>query len=92
MSTFGPLPNLPELQGLGKAASSAASSASDAASSVGSAVANIATGGFSGFLSWLSSGKGIAVILGIILIIAGLFQFKSVQTVTGYAAKGALAA
>jgi hypothetical protein len=76
----------------GDAASAANSAVASAASSVASGAANIATGGFTGFLSWLQSGKGISFILGIILIIVGLFQFKYVREVTGYAAKGAVIA
>jgi type II secretory pathway component GspD/PulD (secretin) len=42
--------------------------------------------------SWLQTETAtiVTILLGMILIIAGLFQFKTVQTVTGYAGKAAL--
>lgn len=43
---------------------------------------------------WLTGklAQYVTIVLGLILIIVGLFQFRTVQTVTGAAAKGAIAA
>lgn len=43
--------------------------------------------------SWLQTETAtiVTILLGLILIVAGLFQFKGVQTATGYAAKAAAA-
>jgi hypothetical protein len=78
MSSFPSLPELPSLSGGGSSDSSGGQSAAPAASGP----------------SWLTGdlAQYVTIGLGLILIIAGLFQFKTVQTATGYAAKAGAAA
>lgn len=77
--TSGILPELPSLGG-GSTANPAQSGTPSGANTNGPA--------------WLTGtlAQYVTIGLGLILIIAGLFQFKSVQEGTGFAAKAAIAA
>lgn len=79
LTALGALPSLsPETQ----------QSMSDAASSAASTVASVVTGGVSG----LFTVKNIMVLIGILLIAAGVFSFEKTKDVILTTAKGAAAA
>ena len=78
MGSFSSLPSLPSLGGGSSSDTSGGQSAAPATSGP----------------SWLTGtlAQYVTIGLGLILIIAGLFQFKGVQSATGYAAKAGAAA
>lgn len=86
-TSLAPLMDLAPLADISGA--SVADAAKTAASAVGTAVADAATGGAFSAASQIFSFNGVAILLGLLLIAAGLFTIPKVQEYTGYAAKTA---
>lgn len=63
--------------------------AQKAASAVGTAAADVATGGAYSAVTGIFSFNGVSVLLGLLLVAAGLFSIRQVREYTGYAAKTA---